>query len=153
MPRYQTHLWCNMIVYALVMSILMYYRFKLPSTYGELLVCSSLGSLFPDIDVKSKGQQISYSILCALLVCLICGRRFIIAAGLGVIGMIPLFVDHRGLFHRLWFIAAFSVFVALVLLQCMPSCGERIIMNSIFFLIGAITHVALDGGWRMVTRW
>jgi hypothetical protein len=153
MPRYQAHLWCNAFVYMMVMTFIAHYHFRLPATYIELLLCSSLGSLFPDIDIKSKGQQISYVILVMLLVCLLCGKQCVVAALVGIFALTPLLVPHRGVFHRLWFITGLTIVMVFVLLQLMPMYHERILVNGIFFLMGATTHLILDGGWRMVTRW
>lgn len=153
MPRYQTHLWCNTLVYMMVVTFLAHYNLRLPATYIELLLCSSLGTLFPDIDIKSKGQQISYVILVILLMCLLCGKRCMIAALVGVIALLPLLVTHRSVFHRLWFITGLTAVVMFILLSLMPLYHERILVNGIFFLMGALTHLMLDGGWRMVTRW
>jgi len=153
MPRYQTHLWCNAFAYLMVVTFIAHYHLRLPATYLELLLSSSLGSLFPDIDIKSKGQQISYLILVILLVCLLCSKQCMIAALVGIAALTPLFVAHRGVFHRLWFIAGLTVVMVFILLQLMPLYHERILANGIFFLMGAMTHLMLDGGWRMVTRW
>jgi hypothetical protein len=106
------------------------------------------GCLFPDIDVKSKGQNFFYKVLIVVLIALLVGgyqRSFV---AVSVASLVPMVVRHRGLFHRLWFIVGFPFFLALVLGSYYPMYQPGIYSNTFFFVVGAISHLWLDLGFK-----
>ena len=60
------------------------------------------GALFPDIDTDSKGQKLFYILLIALDGLLLWQRRVTEAAWLGLAGLVPPLMQHRGFTHTLW---------------------------------------------------
>jgi membrane-bound metal-dependent hydrolase YbcI (DUF457 family) len=69
-----------------------------------------------------------------------------------VAAMVPMIVRHRGIFHRLWFVISFPVVLALFLVTFYPLYQSTIMYNSLFFMIGAISHLWLDLGFKRMIR-
>ncbi len=113
----------------------------------EWLLWSLSGSLFPDVDTKSKGHNLFYVAMVPLLLFLIAQSRFQLAAVLAVASLLPLVAQHRGLFHRLWFL--FLVAGALFLvLPVYTGIGKAVLqLDLLFFLAGGISHLWLDVGF------
>lgn len=61
-----------------------------------------LFALFPDVDIKSKGQKIFYWIFLLLDLALILRGLWREAAFLGLFAMTPLISKHRGWTHSFW---------------------------------------------------
>jgi membrane-bound metal-dependent hydrolase YbcI (DUF457 family) len=61
-----------------------------------------LFAMFPDVDIKSKGQKIFYLIFIALDLVLIWRGLWQLAAFLGLFAMIPIISNHRGWTHSFW---------------------------------------------------
>jgi len=66
---------------------------------GILLSITLLFSLWPDVDIKSKGQLIFYRIFIVVDLLLIVFQKHQEAAYLGLFAMIPLISKHRGWTH------------------------------------------------------
>jgi len=123
-------------------------------TMMEWLIFCLLGALFPDIDIKSKGQKIFYwGMLMGLCYAVAIGYYDAIAL-IGIFAIVPLCARHRGLFHRLWFIT-FLVAIIGWIASCLwsPHCSSIIFYDCLFFVAGAISHLWLDLGWRRLVRW
>lgn len=152
MPGYKGHLVGGSCVFACGLFAL---KSLSPSyaTIAEWLLCTLAGSLFPDIDTKSKGQGIYYRlILCILLFLLTQGNMQLFIA-MSIISLIPLLVRHRGLFHKLWFVTCFPAVVSLILSIQFPMFATIIYFDAFFFIVGAISHLLLDLGVRRMFRW
>ena len=122
-------------------------------TLIEWLGFALLGSLFPDIDIKSKGQKVFYWFTLLLFITLIIQRKFQLLSYVSILAVIPLLVRHRGLFHRLWFIIGMPILVAALVVNCSPKYAQPIAFDTLFFIGGAISHLWLDLGLRqMLTR-
>jgi hypothetical protein len=153
MPGYKGHLIGGAVAFAVALCVVHSAGVYFNETQGLQWFASTLaGSLFPDIDVKSKGQNIFYKIiLCLLLFMLFYDyhRPFIT---ISVAAMVPMIVRHRGIFHRLWFVISFPVVLALFLVTFYPLYQSTIMYNSLFFMIGAISHLWLDLGFKRMIR-
>ena len=152
MPGYKNHVMGGIVAYGLTVYLL---RSLHPSasTLLEWLVCSVAGSLFPDIDIKSKGQKYFYSLFFCIFAGLLMVKRFEIVALMSCFCLIPLLVNHRGLFHRPWFLIALPATLACVGGHCMPPCSDAFACNALFFIVGALSHVWLDVGFARMFRW
>jgi hypothetical protein len=117
-------------------------------TAGEWLLCSLVGSLFPDVDIKSKGQKLFYSLLLIVLVVLIIKQRLDLLAGLSLCAVVPLIVRHRGLFHNTLFIIALPFAVWFLMQSVFPDYKHVLLFDTMFFVAGAISHLILDRGVR-----
>ncbi len=104
------------------------------------------GALFPDIDIRSKGQRLFLKLLLLLLILCLFLQAFIPVVFILVFSLLAIVVPHRSLFHELWFILLVSSLVALFLMIFMPSHTETIFMSTLFFLAGVLSHLLLDKG-------
>jgi hypothetical protein len=117
-----------------------------------LLWCLA-GSLFPDVDVKSKGHNLFYLAMLPVLLFLIAQARYQLAALLSVGALLPLIAQHRGLFHRLWFLVLIAGALLLVLPHYTGMAVKTLRLDLLFFLAGAISHLWLDLGIRKMFQW
>lgn len=87
----------------------------IPTTLTSTLLCfciALLCSLWPDIDIKSKSQQIFYSLFSVFNLILIVRQSYKISAFFGFFAMLPMLGKHRGWTHsRLTMIIFPSFFV------------------------------------------
>src|SRR6185436_8940620 len=123
MPGYKNHLMGGMVAYGLTVYLL---RSLHPTamTLLEWFVCALAGSLFPDIDTKSRGQKYFYSLLFIVFIGLLMLKRFKLIALISCLCTVPLLVNHRGLLHRPWFLICFPLALAFVGCQWMPACAD-----------------------------
>ncbi len=152
MPGYKQHLVGGFCVYSILLYLL---RFSCPVSCFkaiELLICCLAGSLFPDIDIKSRGQNYFYSfILLALLFCLLY-KKHQVGISVSIVSFVPLLVRHRGLCHRLWFIIGIPLTVWLLCHVYQPFYAQFYWYNTLFFIAGAISHLWLDLGLKRMFR-
>lgn len=148
MSNYKGHLAGGIFVYLLsIYYIASQQEVSLGTGLEWLLFCLA-GALFPDVDVKSKGQKIFYWLLLILALILLINHRVQALMALGIIGVIPMIVPHRGIFHRLWFVILIPTMGAWVTCSYLPHCTSIIVYDTLFFIIGAISHLWLDYGFR-----
>jgi hypothetical protein len=155
MPNYKGHLWGGFLLSGMVLFPLLYFHL-IPSTWWlivSLLVAGLLGSLFPDVDTKSKGQRIFYYVLSAVFFILAVQGQYKFIVMLMPVALLPVLVHHRGLFHRAWFILLFVGFTTLYACISWPGLKDVIVLNSLFFILGALSHLYLDLGWRRMFKW
>lgn len=130
-----------------------------PWKVGGCFTIAVLSGLWPDIDIKSKSQNIFYRIFLGFNLILIWREHYIESAFLGLFAMLPLIGKHRGWTHsRLTMLLLPAIFLIL------PFCFEHEINNPVKFLssisldvikdelpfyaasvIGYATHLHLDG--------
>lgn len=151
MPGYKGHLVGGLITYAVVAYMLKDHN---PSAYMafEWCVFACAGSLFPDVDVKSKGQKWLYWFLCIGFFILLISRRYMLLGILSIIALVPMMVRHRGLFHKLWFIIAAPSTVAYIMAGYFPKYQTVIMYDTLFFVVGAVSHLWLDLGFRRMIK-
>ena len=143
MPGYRAHLVGGLVLYGITIYLLRSFCGSI-FVAAEWLIFALAGSLFPDLDTKSKGQGYLYQILLVALVILAIQRKFLVMAFLSIAAFIPLIVRHRGLFHSLAFIVAFAGAVALVVLFYAPEYKYVVLFDAIFFVVGAFSHLSMD---------
>lgn len=146
MPGYRTHIGGAGCVYAVLLTFL--YKILLfkvgPFRALEWFLSCVLGALFPDIDIKSKGQGIFYRVVLVLLCVLLYKNKFAEFILVSLLSFIPLLVHHRGLFHRPWFVIALPFFCALIISWYKPGTDIIILIDALFFSFGALSHIYLD---------
>lgn len=153
MPGYKVHLAGGGALFGLIFIIITQPIFKPPVlTAFEWLLFMLAGALFPDVDVKSKGQKLLYLFLIVLFSLLLAQGCHSTVACLAVISLIPMIVRHRGLFHNFWFVVFFPLSVGYLLGVCFPSYSSIIFVDSLFFIAGAISHLWLDRGIKKMFR-
>jgi membrane-bound metal-dependent hydrolase YbcI (DUF457 family) len=145
MPGYRGHIGGGVIAFG-ALYMLVCHRFSLPLAF-EWLIFTLLGALFPDVDIKSKGRTIFYKILLCIAGFLLYKQRIYSVAWVGILGILPLFLKHRGLSHSLLFLALVSVSAIFISMIYLPSCAEIIAWDAFFFFAGAVSHIVLDFGF------
>lgn len=152
MPGYKGHIAGASILYACIIYPLLY--LIKPSWYiaTEWFFFMLAGALFPDVDTKSKGQYLFYYAVCAILLFLFFNRCYELAAGCGILALIPLLVPHRGLFHEPWFVIILPLLIAGTASICLPQYATIMFVDALFFIAGALSHLCLDRGVKRVFK-
>lgn len=153
MPNFKGHLAGGIFAYLVSIYFVLTVQSITFATGLEWLLFCLAGSLFPDVDIKSKGQNIFYWIVLLLALLLALTHRMQALLILGGISIVPLMVRHRGIFHRVWFIFAVPLLIAWMACSYMPSCTTIILYDALFFIVGAFSHLWLDLGLRRLLRW
>lgn len=149
MPGYKGHLAFGCGIYALLALVVYGSAVSLQALLrGLLMLCA--GALFPDIDVKSKGQKIFYSLFLFALLVLIAHNQLSVVAVCSIIATVPLMSKHRGIFHNAWFIVILSAMIFFILHAYAPYYASLFQYDIFFFVVGALSHLWLDMGlYRM----
>lgn len=153
MPSYKGHLAGGIFVYLIALYFIISAQAANFTTGLEWLLFTLAGSLFPDVDIKSKGQKLFYWVMLLLMIVLLINDQKQALIIVAILGVIPLLVRHRGIFHRLWFVILVPLLIAWILCNYMPYCSNTIMYDCLFFIIGAISHLWLDLGFARMIRW
>lgn len=148
MPGFRGHLIGGTVTYLIILQYLKSLPME-PSVITSGFLFCLVGSLFPDIDIKSKGQKLCYSLALVVLCCFLWYERTDLFIGLSLLATVPLLVKHRGLFHQLWFLIFISITTGLVIGSFHANYSAWAMKNALFFLAGAISHIVLD---RLITK-
>jgi hypothetical protein len=154
MPQYKGHLLGGFVggvsLLFLLSRVLVY---SLPAlTALELLLCALAGSLFPDIDTKSKGQKYFYWLISALILLSFYKDRIYCAIYLLLFSLLPLIVRHRGLFHCTWFLIVVPLGAAAIATIYLPTYRTFLFYDAAFFIVGALSHLLMDFGFKGLIR-
>ncbi|MGE3802653.1 MAG: metal-dependent hydrolase [Candidatus Kapaibacterium sp.] len=104
-----------------------------------------LFALFPDVDIKSKGQILFYRIFILLDLLLLLKKFYVEAALLGFLAMLPIISKHRGWTHTIW---AMLLIPSPILLGPMYLAREPVLDGLPFYLgavAGYLSHLFADG--------
>lgn len=151
MPGYRKHLLFGTVVFVALASILYSSHCSL-EIMSEWFVCTMAGALFPDVDIKSKGQKYFYRLLFVSIGILFLMSHYSVVVMLVLFSMFPLLVRHRGIFHDPLFIGFCVLVVWYIVSIYYPLMTRPLGYNLLFFLMGAYSHIILDGGWRIFLR-
>lgn len=157
MPNYRGHLVGGAITYGIVTVALVTthptFHPRLDDLVLWLIMCL-LGSLFPDIDIRSKGKHIFHHFLLLISIVALITKNWYALWFIAVMALFPLLTSHRGAMHSIWFIfvAPFLIITGLTIFY-----GNKIITPAfgcyIFFVAGALSHLILDFGLvRLIKR-
>ncbi len=150
MPNYKGHLAGGFVAYIFVIVFLI--QCTSLSNAVEWLCFTLLGSLFPDIDTKSKGQKLFYKFIFVVFLLLLVQKHFVALAMLSLLACIPLVVSHRGLCHKIWFVIGVPVGMIIYCKLFFPHYAFLIFWDAFFFCIGALSHLWLDLGFKKMLR-
>jgi len=153
MPNFKGHLAGGIFIYLVAMYWILSNQTISLSTSLEWLLFTLAGSLFPDVDTKSKGQKLFYWIALALSLFLLSNNRMQEFVILGLCSLVPLLVGHRGIFHKTWFVILVPASIAGICCLYMPHCEKIIMYDTFFFIMGALSHLWLDLGIVRMLRW
>ncbi|ACF13254.1 membrane-bound metal-dependent hydrolase [Chloroherpeton thalassium ATCC 35110] len=120
-------------------------KFEFLLQVGILFSITLLFSLWPDVDIKSKGQLIFYRFFVGVDVVLILTQKLQESAFLGLFAMLPLIGRHRGWTHSLW--AAFLIPTPFLFLPLFYA-GKPLYFGMPYYLaalFGYISHRFMDG--------
>lgn len=151
MPGYRVHLGVAVVCYGAALIALSSYLIFAPTIKAAIawFFCSVLGALFPDIDTKSKGQILFYQVISVVLLIFLYKRMFPAFVWTALIAMVPVLVNHRGLFHKPWFVVMVPFASSLFLSASYPQYQKMLLFDALFFSVGALSHIWLD---RVGTR-
>ena len=104
-----------------------------------------LFALFPDIDIKSKGQALFYRLFFLLDLFLLVQGMYVQAALLGFLALLPILSRHRGWTHTYW---AMLLIPAPILIGPMYLAGTPTLDGLPYYLgavAGYFSHLVADG--------
>ncbi len=148
MPGYRGHLLGGALTYLSILQLIEAHQLPVSVVASGFVFCM-IGALFPDIDIKSKGQKLFYSIALLVLCLFLYYERTDLFIGLSLLAVVPLLVKHRGLFHQLWFLIFISITTGLVIGSFHAQYSIWAMKNALFFLAGTVSHIVLD---RVITK-
>ena len=144
MPGYRGHIVGGATTFCVV--ILLVSKSYPPTLITALqwFLLTIVGALFPDVDIKSKGQGIFYRVILLCLILLYLQKNWQLFAATSFLAMIPVLVRHRGLFHNLWFVIFVPFALAYFMIESFPQHKTILLLDALFFAAGAISHIILD---------
>ncbi len=145
MPGYKGHIAGGLLVY-IAGIVLLQRTAHIPSLWcaAEWMICAIAGALFPDVDVKSKGQKYFYWVVLAIFMWLVMMKKLELLAFLSLVAITPMLVRHRGIFHELWFVIVMPLTLWAFMAMYEPCYARMLFFDTSFFIVGAISHLALD---------
>jgi len=160
MPGYKGHLAGGCVAYGLTLGLLYgFLPYVALAKYGfsslvalRWLFCALAGSLFPDIDVKSKGQKYFYWVILGFFLLLIIERKFKLLAASSIVSVLPMLVKHRGIFHKTWFVVLAPLGLWALFGTYAPEYSFALFLDVLFFIVGALSHLWLDLGLKRMMR-
>lgn len=153
MPGYRGHLVGGLVTFSILLVVVSRVCQPTVIAMAEWLGLCLAGCLFPDVDTKSKGQKYFYWSVFFALIFLAYKKCFDMLILVSLVSIIPMLVNHRGLFHRIWFLIGMPFALWYVLsFQC-PAYSMHLLFDTIFFVAGALSHLWLDVGLRRMLRW
>ncbi len=153
MPQYKTHLAGGIIAFLVTAFCVSQMVHPTVPVLFEWMLCTLIGSLFPDVDIKSKGQLSVYWLISLLVGYYILFRHdYRIAAWISFLAFLPLLVRHRGIFHSFTFIIFIELIGFCFIAIYVPQVARIVAYDLIFFTSGVLSHLLLDYGIRRFLR-
>jgi hypothetical protein len=154
MPGYKTHVVVGAGVYGLALYGLQHGMHLQPTvlTACEWGLFAIFGSLFPDVDTKSKGQKLFYLLLAVIFAIMLLRGQMAMVGVLSFMALLPMVVPHRGIFHRWWFITAFAGAMVIWCASATTIACRVLLFDASFFILGAMSHLWLDLGCRRMFK-
>lgn len=150
MPGYKAHLAVGSAVCGLTY-ITTINVFQLP-TLPQLPLCIFLGlvgSIFPDIDIRSKMQKIYYRMATLGVLVTLFLQAWTPFFILGAISCLITTLTHRTMTHHYWFLTVTPLFIVLYVSYWANHLFHPGLTYALFFIFGALSHVILD---RSITK-
>jgi membrane-bound metal-dependent hydrolase YbcI (DUF457 family) len=144
MPGYKGHIAGGAAAFAIVALVVSKTYPPSPITALQWFFLTILGALFPDVDIKSRGQGIFYRVVLLTLVIFYIKKQWHLFSAVSFLALTPLLVRHRGLFHNFWFVVLVPFALAYCCIEAFPHYQTLLMLNALFFAAGAISHIVLD---------
>jgi len=149
MPGYKGHLVGGALTGAAVLGACVWSGKYVPDL-PQMAILGSLvlmGSLFPDMDTDSRGQNLFYLVLVALDLTLILQGQYRWAAVLGLAAMFPALGSHRGWTHTWWAMMFIPLPLVLLPYWLYGSPPRVLIPFYAAAVVGYFSHLMLDRKW------
>lgn len=143
MPSYRGHIVGGTVAYLICLHVIKYAQPNMHVIFQGFAFCL-LGSLFPDVDIKSKGQKVFYNLILIFLLYCLYMKKWTAFVIVSLLGITPMLVRHRGLFHQMWFLLALTLTVMLCMKSIQKPYEDLLLANCCFFFVGCWSHVVLD---------
>lgn len=147
MSMYRGHLLGGLAAYLMVIVAWGVYT-SVFQHYFPGLLATLAGALFPDIDIRSKGQRLFLKLLFLLVVLCLLLQASLPLMFLLMFSLLPILFPHRGLFHDIVFVGALILAASGSFLYMLPDKADMIILVAFFFFVGVISHLVLDKGFK-----
>ena len=115
-----------------------------PFTASALMVVGLLASLFPDVDINSKGKHLFYALLLLVDLVLMVQERYQGAAILGFVAMLPAVSKHRGFTHRWWAAVLIPALVCALPFWFYQLSWQAMLPWFVAAVLGYASHLVLD---------
>ena len=145
MSGYKVHMYGGVILMIIVIHFF-YHSFFNPS-FIEIfwyIIIATMFALWPDVDIKSKGQKLFYIIFFLTDLYLIFSSQFKISAFFGLIIILPILSKHRGWTHTC---LAMLLIPSPILFYPMIDIGSIDFIGFPYYLAaitGYLSHLILD---------
>lgn len=153
MPGYKGHLVGGTIAFGLLffgfMGVAIIQQPPMLTVF-EWFLFALAGSLFPDIDIKSKGQKYFYYVIFLFFIILAVHQRFEMLTCCSFITITPMLARHRGIFHSPRFVIIAPLLLWIMVSTAMPKVSTQFFFDILFFITGALSHLWLDFGTRQM---
>lgn len=143
MSNYKGHVIGGCFAYGLLLAALVSFCSSWHVAAEWFAFCFA-GSLFPDIDTKSRGQKYFYRVILIVFAVLIAQQRLDLLAVFSLCAVVPLLTNHRGIFHHFWFVIGMPIVVWCIAGKFWPQHSGPLFFDTLFFIAGAISHLMLD---------
>jgi membrane-bound metal-dependent hydrolase YbcI (DUF457 family) len=114
-------------------------------TGAGMIATGVLFALFPDVDIKSRGQLLFYRLFIAADVLLIASGSYALAAYFGLLALVPIISRHRGWTHSV----VAMLLVPLPILAIPMYLARSAALDGLPFYLAAVTgylsHLLADG--------
>ena len=147
MPNYKTHLVGGLVTFLCIVPATTSTSLLTSPSPEELFVylcVCLLGSIFPDIDVKSKMQRLFYGAATLAIVLTLLSQAWTLFFIISFCAVIVAMLRHRTITHQIWFLIAIPGIIALYLSHLKSIDFNLIASIYLFFVGGALSHVILD---------
>ncbi|MBM3894457.1 hypothetical protein FJ366_02580 [Candidatus Dependentiae bacterium] len=152
MPGYRGHLIGGTAAFVITRFLLIPVIGDASTVDAVYLALTLLGSLFPDVDIKSKGQKIFYSLAFIIAAMAIAKRYWNCLSWLGLMCFIPLVLPHRGPMHNPYVLIATPWVISSGLQGLFPHILKLSRFYHLFFITGALSHLVLDFGLKRTLK-
>jgi len=144
--NYRGHILGGIVSYALMLFIFKIFHYPLDAMHNlQWFLFCILGSLFPDIDTKSKIQLWIYRLFILFyFLLLLINPTYYMLIFISILAVLPLIVRHRGIFHNPWFLIMLTLFIVGIIYFTRPDMIQETAFNALFFIAGTLSHLLLD---------
>ena len=147
MANFRGHITAGVGVYLV---LVVFFRLGTSSLANHLVwfcaACS--GSLFPDIDIYSKGQRLFAKLLVLMILFCSMVQATVPALFCVFLGVSSFVLPHRSLFHNFFFVTALCGAVILFCWHTAPGSLGVVLEAASFFMAGVLSHLVLDKGCK-----